>query len=205
MPAIAAATLSKIVVLIGIEAEDVDDGVDDHHVAGADQRPELALTGSERRHDDLRDADRQGQHRAGAEHRAFGAAEGDHAVELALAIEVEREPLQAGEHAVDGFAAAAGVAERIERAAAEAGDFGARHVGYEVERTAQDARVGHDGAEAERMQAIPDVRDLGALGVKCADEQNRLHISQRPGRRAVACRAPYHTSAVPEECEMMAM
>ena len=105
----------------------------------------------------------------------------DHAVELAVAIELEREPLQAGEHAVHGLAAAAGVAQRIDRRPAEPRDFRARHVGYDVERPAEDARVGDDGAEAERLQAIANVCDLGALGIECADEQDRLHATCASG------------------------
>ena len=58
---------------------------------------------------------------------------------------------------------------------AEPRDLGARHVGHDVERLAEDARVGDDRLDAERPQAIAHVRDLRAFGVERADEQDGRH------------------------------
>ena len=73
------------------------------------------------------------------------------------------------------LAAAAGVAQRVDRRAGEPRDLGPRHVGHDVERLAQDAGVGDDQSDAERPQAIAQIRDLRALGVERADEQDGLH------------------------------
>ena len=94
----------------------------------------------------------------------------------ALAEQFEREPLQPEQHAVHRLAAAAGLAQRLDRRAAEPRHFGPRHVGHDVERTGQDAGVGDDRRQAERLQAIADVGDLRALGVEGADQQRTVGI-----------------------------
>ncbi len=94
---------------------------------------------------------------------------------------------------------------RLDRLAAEPRDFGARHVGHDVERPGQDAGVRHDRRQAERLQPIAQVRDLRPLGVEGPNQQNGCHGTRctsgascssrrratcRTRRRACCCRGP---------------
>ena len=150
-----------------IEAEDVDDRVHDHHVARADERPEprcpdaIGVTmilgmpiGSMQR---IALAPSTAPSAPPSVRRRRGAA---------LLEEIERQPLQAEQHAVHRFAAAARLAQRLDGRATEARHLGARDVGHDVERPGEDARVGDEVADAERLQAITDIGDLRALGVE---------------------------------------
>ena len=117
----------------------------------------------------------QAQHGAGAEHRALRAPERQHAIEPALAEQVEREPLQPEQHAVHRFSAAPRLAQRLDGLPAQPRDLRPRHVGDDVERPGEDAGIGDDGADAERLQAVAHVGDLGPLRVQRANEKDRLH------------------------------
>ncbi len=90
---------------------------------------------------------------------------------------LEREPPQAGQHAVHGLAAAARRPQRLDRRAAEPRHFRARDVRDDVERPAENAGVGHDRPKAQRLEAVADVGDLRAFGIERADEEDRLHIT----------------------------
>ena len=146
MPAIAAATLSKIVVLIGFSPR-----MSTTECTTITSR--VPTSGPKRRWPD-----------AIGVTMIFGTPIGSDSMALAPStapsapprhstpssrpsrIEVEREPLQAEQHAVHRLAAAAGLAQRVDRRAAEPRDLGARHVGHDVERPAEDAGVGDDAS-----------------------------------------------------------
>jgi hypothetical protein len=158
-----------------VQSEDVGHRMHHHHVLGADQWPERAVTRGDRRDDDLGDADRERHHGAGGQDGAFGSPQADHAVQPPLGIEIERQLPQPGQHAVDRLAPAAGVAERVNGGAGEHRDFGARDVRHDVKRVAENAGIGHHGLHAEGVQTVAEVADFRAFGVERTDEQDGWH------------------------------
>ena len=102
----------------------------------------------------------------------FRAAEAEHAVEPALGAQPQARGAHALAHQLDRLAAAARRAHRVQRVPAGRGDLGARHVGDDPLRLAEDPRVDDDRLAAERADAVAHVRDLGALRVEGPDEDD---------------------------------
>ena len=42
----------------------------------------------------------------------------------------------------------------------------------DIERLAQDARIHDDGLQPQRLEPIPQIRDLGSLGIQGADDDD---------------------------------
>ena len=64
----------------------------------------------------------------------------------------------------------------------------ARVTSAAMPRLAEDARVDHDGVDAERRQAVAHVGDLVTLGVERADERDRGHQTAGAALAASAAR-----------------
>ncbi len=175
MPAIAAATLSKIVVLIGLSPR-----MSTTECTTITSR--VPTSGPNRRFPD-----------AIGVTMILGMPIGRHSIALApstapsappsvstpskaaLAEQIEREPLQPEQHAVHRFTAAPGLAQRSmvlppSRATSARDTSGTMSSG--PARMPESATM---VADAERLQAIANVGDLRPLRVERADEEDGLH------------------------------
>ncbi len=139
------------------------------------------------RDEQLRHADRQRLHRGRAEQAALGAAEAQHAVHAPVGELAHDDLAHALAHQRHGRAARARGPHVVELVPARARDRAPADVGRD-RRLAEDPGVDHDGADAERRQAVAHVGDLVTLGVERADQRDRRH---QIGRRRVGreCRA----------------
>ena len=163
-----------------VEPQDVDDGVHDEHVALAHEGAEGATARGARRHDHLRDADRERVHRRRAKQGAFRASQAEGAVEAALEPEAEADRTHALLHELDRRAPAARRLDPCQLVAGLARHLLPRDVGRSA-GLAQDAGVDHDRPDAEARQPLAHVGDLGALRVERADERDmRLGFHRHP-------------------------
>ena len=149
--------------------------MDDHHVAGADQRAEAAAARGDGVTITLGTPSGRPIIALAPSTAPSAPPSVSDRVELPVAISLERQPPQARQHAVHGLTAAARRPQRLDRRPAEPRDFRARDVRDDVERPAENAGVGDDRPQAQRLEPVADVGDLRALGIERADEEDRLH------------------------------
>ena len=157
-----------------IEPAHVHDGRNHDDVLDADEGADVAA--GQRGDHDLGNAERQRAHRGGGDGRAGATAHADDGVEAPLRVQAQDDRDRAVAHRRDGAAAIGGGDEVGQVGAAGPGDLVARDVGVE-RRRAQHADVDDDGDVAARGDLVSEKRELGALGIKGADEDDGRHAA----------------------------
>ena len=155
-----------------VDAGDVDDRVHHRDVLGPDVG--AGVPRGDGRDHQLRHADRQGAHGAGADRGPGRAADRDDAVEPALGAQPRRDDRRAARHRLHGRGLVAGAAQIVEAGAAGLGDRARRHVGRRG-RVGQDADVDQERLVAARGDLVLNQARLGTLGVEGGDYHYVLH------------------------------
>ncbi len=189
MPAMAAATVSKIGHRHDIQAQNIDNGMHHKNIFCADERSKF------RRPEASGDTISFGMPTgsafiaADASTRAFRSAERDDAVNLLFRVQLcasLRTPFNMPSMALPRLPA---LAQLIDRITGGFRDHLARELRLDAIGFAQNAAVQRQRLAAVRLDPFAQVLRLGAFGVECADDKDCCHkITQCAGPRPLSLR-----------------